>query len=473
MSRRNNPPSRQEGPKRKKITTLIVFILVFTLAWLPLLLSVTGVGQADTLPYSIYNPNWDGCTKLRSYLEQTEVEISGTPTRLKVQPLISSLSVVNGFPYNTVLLVLGPSMDFDIIETSSLIAFFSQGGCLVIADDFGTGNRILDNLAVLLPSFPSQDWQFTKISVVRFDTRLLLDADQNAEGKPLLPVITSFNDGGEIFHETHTVIMNYATGITGSAANVTTLAQSSTNSWLTIDWEHPEYNPNRPGLPDTPGPFSLMSLIHIDKGLIVLISDASIFINDMIDRADNRLFAVELFSYLAKWANADTIIVDHNHLSWPPWTPVLYFGLILGQITYLSANWLLAPLAPLLVLWMVRGYLPFGRPRKETPREIYRLRGQTLFTKTIYEYVQGQRYNDALRIIYGRLKRDLTVKYGLRVFDVPRLLAAVTRTRQPPELRLLSEDLEELERAVRDRRLDREKFLELFFKVKRIRELIG
>ena len=147
---------------------------------------------------------------------------------------------------------------------------------------------------------------------------------------------------------------------------------------------------------------------------------------------------------------------------------------MLGQITYVSTNWLMAPLAPLLAIWMVRRYLPFGRPEKQKPMEMYRLRGQTMFTKTLYDYINNHRYDEALQIIYGQLKRDLRRRYGLRVFDVSRLLVTVSRTRQPSDIALITDDIEALEKAIHEsKRISREDFLDLFFKIERIRDNIG
>jgi hypothetical protein len=443
-------------------------------------LSIAGTGAVDSLAFSLYNPYdypGNGCSRFREVLESSTVQIQGVNRQLAVMPLISSLSVVDGINTNSVLCVLGPSSPFSIIETSSLIDFFDRGCCMVIADDFGSGNQILDYLALMVPGFPTQFILVSKVSAIRFDNRLLLDSSSNDGGKPLLPTITSFTGfGSTIFRNTRRVIMNYATGITGSAQNFTPLAVSSTNSWLTSDWNNPAYDPNRQDAygGDKSGPFTLVGMMGIGRGILVLISDPSIFINDMIIRGDNALFAQELFTFLAQYSNTSTVIVDHHHLNWPPSAPVLYVGLMLGQVTYVSANWLLAPLAPLLVLWMVRRYLPFARPGKTAPREVYRLRGQTLFTKTLYDYIHNQRYDEAIRIVYGRLKRDLVRQHGLHAFDVPQLIAAVSRTRQPSDLAILNADFQALEDATQQpRRIDRDKFLDLFFKVTRIRESIG
>jgi hypothetical protein len=466
--------------KKRKVVNIIVFGFVFTIAWLPLVLSVAGTGAVDSLAFSLYNPYdypGNGCSRLREVLESTAVQIHGENRQLEVMPLISSLSVVDGINTNSVLCVLGPSSPFSIIETSSLIDFFDRGCCMVIADDFGSGNQILDYLALMIPNFPSQFILVSKVSGIRFDNRLLLDSSSNDGGKPLLPTITSFTGpGGTIFPNTHRVVMNYATGITGVSQNFTPLAMSSTNSWLTSDWNNPAYDPNRPDAygGDKSGPFTLVGMMGIGKGILVLISDPSLFINDMIIRGDNAVFAQELFTFLAQHSNTSNVIFDHHHLNWPPSAPVLYVGLMLGQVTYVSANWLLAPLAPLLVLWMVRRYLPSTRPEKTAPREIYRLRGQTLFTKTLYDYIHNQRYDEAIRIVYGRLKRDLVRRHSLRAFDVPQLIATVSRTRQPPDLAVLNADFQALEEATRQpRRIDRDKFLDLFFKITRIRENIG
>lgn len=427
---------------------------------MPLVISLTGVGNVDRMSYSIYSGEYNGCSKFRTALQETG--------GFEVHPLISSLSVVNGINRNSVLCVLGPTLDFSIIEAAALYDFFQSGSCLVIADDFGSGNRILDNLALLLlpQDFPSFPVLFTRASSIRFDRRLLLDAGSNDGGKPLLPAITSFNDGGAIFQTTQRVVMNYATGITGTGANFTSIATSSYNSWVTPDWNNPAYDPAR----DLAGPFTLVGMLPVGNGLIVLVSDPSIFINDMIDHADNRSFALELFTYLAEQTNTNTIIIDHNHLSWDPFSPVLYVGLIMGQITYLSTNWLLAPLAPIMAIWMVRKWITFGRPKEEEPSEVYRLRGQTAFRAELSHYLSSQQYDDAIQIMFRQLKRDLVRRNNLRGFDITRLLAAKSGSLTERELTLLKSDLEALERATAGRRIDRDKFLDLFWRLKRIRE---
>ncbi len=459
-----NQPKAAEAKKRSKFINILVFCFVFAIAWLPIFLSVSGVGGLDILPFSIYNSHpipGDGCSELALELENNGYDVN---------PLISSLSVVNSIPKNCVLCIIGPTHYFSLIETSALLDFFINGGSMLLVDDFGSANTILDGLAMLIVDWPR----------IRFTQGLLLDATNNDNGIPLLASIESFNDGGRIFSSGHHVVMNYATSIDAPAGSA--LAASSTNSWIVAgdvvshienggDPNYIAYNATRG---DQPGPLPLMVELQIENGTLMLLNDPSIFINNMIDRGTNRLFANELFTYLANQANADTIIIDHNHLGWSPNSPVLYVGLMLGQITYVSTNWLLAPLAPLLAIWMVRRYLPFERPEKQKPMEMYRLRGQTMFTKTLYEYINTHQYNEALEIIYGQLKRDLRRRHGLRVFDVPRLLVTVSRTRQPGDIAQITDDFEVLEKAVREsKQIKREEFLDLFFKIERIRENIG
>jgi len=62
----------------------------------------------------------------------------------------------------------------------------------------------------------------------------------------------------------------------------------------------------------------------------------------------------------------------------------------------------------------------------------------------------------------------------LRIFDVSRLFVSVSRTRQPGDIAQLTEDFEAIEKAINEsRRINREQFLDLFFKIERIRENIG
>jgi hypothetical protein len=481
LSRKNNNPNQTpnqpkaaEAKKRSKFITIFVFCFVFAIAWLPIMLSITGVGGVDLLPFSIYNTSTDpgdGCSELAGELENNNFVVS---------PLISSLSVINSIPGNHVLCIIGPTHYFSIVETSALIDFFEKGGSLLLVDDFGSANTILDGLALYSDQWPKRQVNLMVVSDIRFSRGLLLDASTNENGRPLLPVINSFSDGGRIFSPGHHVVMNYASTIESSVG--TALASSSTNSWIVagdvydyvIRADDPSYIAYNATRGDQPGPLPVMFEIQVMNGTLMMLSDPSIFINNMIDRGTNRRFAVELFSYLANQANTNSIIIDHNHLGWTPTAPVLYVGLMLGQITYVSTNWILAPLAPLLAIWMVRRYLPFGRPEKQKPMEIYRLRGQTMFTKTLYEYINNQRYNEALKTIYGQLKRDLGRKHGLRIFDVPRLLVIISRTRQPSDIALITDDFEAIEKAVQQsKRIKREEFLDLFFKIQRIRDNIG
>jgi hypothetical protein len=471
-----NQPKAAEAKKRSKFLTIFVFCFVFAIAWLPIILSISGVGGIDNLAFSIYNTSpalGDGCSELALELENNGFEVN---------PLISSLSVVNGIPGNHVLCIIGPTHYFSIVEISALLDFFIEGGSMLLVDDFGSANTLLDGLALYLSGFgwPTRMENLMRVSAIRFTRNLLLDAGNNDGGRPLLPVINSFNDGGIIFSPGHHVVMNYATTI--EVPEGSGIAMSSTNSWSVAgdvvnhiqnggDPSYIAYNVSRG---DQAGPHPVMVEVQMGNGTLMLLSDPSIFINNMIDRGTNRLFAVELFSYLAIKGNTNSIIIDHNHLGWSPQAPVLYVGLMLGQITYVSTNWLLAPLAPLLAIWMVRRYLPYGRPEKQKPMELYRLRGQTMFTKSLYDYINNNRYNDALEIIYGQLKRDLRRRYGLRVFDVPRLLVTVSRTRQPDDIALLTSDFESIEKAIQEsKQMKRDTFLDLFFKIERIRDNIG
>ncbi|MFH2112164.1 MAG: DUF4350 domain-containing protein [Candidatus Bathyarchaeota archaeon] len=188
------------------------------------------------------NPFWNGLSEF--YAEVKPLRMGGLSG---LQGIIS--------PGNTTLFIIGPSTAFSGEEVTWIRNYLHRGGTLVLADDFGTGNQLLDGLEV----------------EARFSGGLLKDPlfrDKSA----LLPItLHTMYDGVD------NVVFNYATVLTDvNGAEVK--AWSSPFSVLEAVGE----------LQPDMGSWPLVAELSLRTGKLVLVSDSSSFINGMIRRGDNR-----------------------------------------------------------------------------------------------------------------------------------------------------------------------------------------
>ena len=191
----------------------------------------------------VENPFWNGLSKVYVTLQ---------PTRMQEYTLLDVLLD----PKNSTLFIIGPSKEFTVSEVESITFYIAKGGLLVLADDFGTGNQLLESLGLSS----------------RFEGGLLYDPVFHYKNS-LMPIIVTSNQS-----TVSSVVLNFATTLDVEEQYV--VLRSSPLSY-TVD--EMDSNPTefvsypimaRVGLPDL-------------DGTIVLISDSSLFINSMIDRGDN------------------------------------------------------------------------------------------------------------------------------------------------------------------------------------------
>ena len=239
---------------------VVVFLFIFFFSWLPLVFSVVGLGNTIITDYSIYNTNWNGLSNFRSIIEKQGYQ---------VKPIISSLSSINRVNTPSVLVIIGPTAFYDPIASTSI---------------FGSASEIFTFLGLN----------------IQFSGQLLLDAgsyDKNA----CLPVITSFSSH-QIFQGVNSIELNYATAISGSG--FIPLAISSSTSWLDSNANY-KYDSG-----ETTGPLTVVAQAYYGNGSIILISDPTLFNNDMINRADNSIFVLNLIKWASKDDTSRLIIVD-------------------------------------------------------------------------------------------------------------------------------------------------------------------
>lgn len=217
--------------------------------------------------FRVENPLWNGVKAITSDYH--------------IQPL-DSLAGLPPSSYGASLIVI-PYLDFNTAELEQLRSFVSQGGRLILADDYGYGNRVLEYLGLK----------------ARFAGEVLLDPLVNYKNKQL-PRITRLQPD-VLTANTDNLVFNHATCLANISSNET-LALTSPFSFLDLndDGTHEDNEPS--------GPLAAISRHHLGDGQVILIADPSIFINSMATIEGNAV----LMRNIA--ASTDALYIDQSHL---------------------------------------------------------------------------------------------------------------------------------------------------------------
>ncbi len=213
----------------------------------------------------VENPFWNGLSKVYSQID---------PVRLDD---ITTLYSLLEDPSNATVLLLGPSKPFSVDDVKVIEWFLINGGHVVLTDDFGTGNMLLEGLGL----------------DVRFSQKLLMDA-LFKDKSSVMPRVLNLTFSGVHVQE---LTLNYPTTLENTT-NTSVVAYSSSFS----------YTADTPGTPteDSPvGPFPLVAEVSLGDGSLVLISDSSLFINSMLERAGNQGFLKGILE--------GQIVIDETH----------------------------------------------------------------------------------------------------------------------------------------------------------------
>jgi hypothetical protein len=213
------------------------------------------------------NPYWNG--------------LSHFPTDINVQPYVAASDLV---PSTGKVLIVFPYSDFTSQELATFESFVRTGGTLVVADDYGQGNQILQGLGLQ----------------ARFSGEVLLDPMVCYRNRWLPKSVRITDD--PLMQGINSMVLNHATSLT-SVTPQEVLAQSSSFSFL---------DSNQNGSLDSKeasGPFPVIARVPLAEGQLILISDPSLFVNGVLALADNRILAQNL----ARMATGG-FLVDESHL---------------------------------------------------------------------------------------------------------------------------------------------------------------
>jgi len=247
----------------------VVFVAVLFVT-----LTTTGVavGTSST-PYGSYNYDWDGTSDSRTVAADAgaDVEIVRSPAGYH-----------RTAAENATAFILEPTEPYAETEADAVASFLDRGGTVVVAaEGDGEANRLLTELDVSS----------------RFDGRPLRD-EQRHYRSPALPVGTPVRDTSAT-SDVSRVTLNHGTAVTASDSG-SVLVNSSEFSYLDAN-ANGELDPTEPVQE-----YPIVVREDVGTGSVLLVSDGSVFINEMLDRTDNRRFAANLLG------GSETLIVDHQ-----------------------------------------------------------------------------------------------------------------------------------------------------------------
>jgi hypothetical protein len=227
--------------------------------------------------YHPLNHDWNGCSRIANI----------TPNAALL------LSYNKPLPNSTFLLaIIGPSVNFTERESVSIGKFLTDGGVVLLADDFGTGNSLLEGLNV----------------TARFSKEPMADLYYYSKSQDF-PVITDFYTSPAT-DNLNAIVLDRPSYISlGNSILVTRIGSSSPFSFID------QSGSGNPSTNETINSYTVLATIRIGKGIMLLVADPGMFINDMIGLYDN----MRLFQNALKMGDG-SVIFDTAHLTRAPLT---------------------------------------------------------------------------------------------------------------------------------------------------------
>lgn len=250
--------------------------------------------------YNLQNTDWNGLSHLASATHVT--------------PLYSTASLAGPGSGRT-LMIVNPTNSFTKAESTQILAFMHSGGKVVVADDFGNADSLLNDIG----------------SPITIDPVLLCQYE-NYYVNQTFPIIT--NISSPYAQNVRQLVLNHPASL-NVTGDVEVLASSSDRSWL-------DYNGNL--LLDSNeqmGTYPVAARTTYAGGELIVISDPDIFVNSMLDKGDNAAFMSDVFT--------GQVAVDVSHgMDVTPVGSVYYVVLL---------NWWAQALVVVLILCGLFGFM--------------------------------------------------------------------------------------------------------------------
>lgn len=239
------------------LTVALVILLIIAIWFFP-----------SNEDFRVENPFWNGTWDINASYPALPLE---------------SLSDLPLSPQGATLILI-PYLSCTTTELEQINSFVNRGGTLILADDYGYGNQILEHLGLK----------------ARFSGQILLDPLVNYKNKRL-PRIFHL-ESSPLTSGTESLVFNRATCLV-SVETANTLALSSSFSFLDLNsnqiWDDGEPT----------GPLPVICRHNLGSGQVILVSDPSLFINSMESIEGNDKFVQNIA------ATATTsLFIDQSHL---------------------------------------------------------------------------------------------------------------------------------------------------------------
>lgn len=241
--------------------------------------------STSTGAFGAFNPSWEGGSELRSIAGQGDAEIA----------FARDTSAYAAVPANdTVAVILSPEEPYGPRDVARIERFLRRGGTVVIADDFGKHtNHLLERLN----------------ASARLDGRVLRDEQHNYRS-PLMPFAHNVSDH-RLVNGTEGLTLNYGTALRPSDAGNSTATGFGNGSTLLVNTSEFAYlDENRNQQIDESERLDTRPVAIAENasgGELIVVSDGSVLINAMLDRAGNRAFARRLV------AGHERVLFDESH----------------------------------------------------------------------------------------------------------------------------------------------------------------
>jgi hypothetical protein len=369
-----------------------LFVLIFVVCWIPFLLPLFSIDDSVHKEYSAWNVGSSGISQFRA-----DIEASGHPTMSS----ITSYSLLSRIEDPFVLVVMGPNRFYNIVsDLPFMMKFMRQGGAMLVADDHGSTEWLFTNM-LLASTIVDAGNMFP----ITFFMDGILRDNASYYNTNDFPLIQSSNIASHaITTGVSQLILNRASGLMflpgmeGLFGWNVVATSTSGYSWVDkddngmysrdIDSYDPyqanvggllftvlkQYGISFPrGLPQGGNPIPLIATKEFGPGLInriVVTADASMFTNQLFDRPDicnNAIFAMNCIDWLSGGNRSMLVVFDESHLSpvaiQDTSAPALY-GQVLDYVSFMSSNWMTAPIYPFIAITTLKRWLPKSEEQK-------------------------------------------------------------------------------------------------------------
>jgi len=252
------------------------------------LLSMVTPVLSSSADFSIFNTGWNGTSDLavstyRAGKFSPSFELRSTGGDVEFVRI--GLEDIELDPASEAIVIIGPTKGFSESEGVLMGDFVRAGGNLLLADDFGSGNSLLEAMD----------------ASCRFSGKLVIDL--SFEKSPEFPVCFDIVSDALTANVT-SLQLNYAASIVLGGSSEP-LARTSVASWLDSNGDRMQ------NFGEPVGPFAILARENLGEGEIVLLSDPSILINGMRDHLDNEILSSNLVSIVSEGRSG--LYFDESH----------------------------------------------------------------------------------------------------------------------------------------------------------------